>query len=165
MGTAKAEPTHAENSAENTQVVKKRRGGNPDKIRKYQWRKGCPSPNPGGRPKNLISDAQKDWLKQQKKTGVTNTEAVAAAQGKKALKGDTSAYTAIRDTTEGKPRPVQPYAEEIGPTTQVQVNQQVNIVSERGDLAALIRQIYGLEYDGASAADSAAPVNGKPASR
>jgi hypothetical protein len=150
-------------SAENTQLAKKRRG-NPDRIRQYQWRKGCPSPNPSGRPKNLISDAQKDWLKQQAKNGVTNAELVAQAQGKKALKGDTTAYTAIRDTTEGKPRPVQPYAEEIGPTTQVQVNQQVNIVSDRQNLAALIRQIYGLETDGSAADFAAVPGKGKPAS-
>jgi hypothetical protein len=130
-------------SAENTQLAKKRRG-NPDRIRQYQWRKGCPSPNPSGRPKNLISDAQKDWLKQQAKNGVTNAELVAQAQG--------------------KPRPVQPYAEEIGPTTQVQVNQQVNIVSDRQNLAALIRQIYGLETDGSAADFAAVPGKGKPAS-
>src|SRR2546423_1520209 len=66
------------------------------------------SGNPGGRPGNSIRDATHEWLKQiDAKTGKTNAELVAQAQGKKALKGDIAAYNAFADRTEGKPAPVQ----------------------------------------------------------
>jgi Family of unknown function (DUF5681) len=67
------------------------------------WGKGH-SGNPGGRPKTVMSDASRDWLKQiDPKMGKTNAELVAQALGKKALKGETAAFCALRDTTEGRP--------------------------------------------------------------
>jgi hypothetical protein len=42
---------------ENTNQIPKRRTL-PDAAKPYRWRKGCPSPNPGGRPKTAhISQA------------------------------------------------------------------------------------------------------------
>jgi uncharacterized protein DUF5681 len=80
------------------------RGPSPDVGKATQFKPGV-SPNPGGRPKDLVSDAQKDLLKKiDEATGKTNAELVAEAQLKVALSGDTSAYCAIRDTTEGRPQ-------------------------------------------------------------
>ena len=103
------------------------------------WRKGQ-SGNPGGRPKTVLSDASRDWLKQvDPKTGKSkksNAELVARALGVKALRGDPRAYCALRDTTEG--RPAQTQQHEIISSTPVKV--QV----EAPDLVAALRQIYGL---------------------
>src|SRR6266699_3665563 len=83
------------------------RGGSPDVGKATQFKPGK-SGNPGGRPKALVSDATRDWLKAvDPRTGKSNAEMVAQAQGKKALKGDTSAYTAVRDTSEGRPAQMQ----------------------------------------------------------
>ena len=101
------------------------------------------SGNPGGRPKSVISEATCDWLKLiDPKTGKTNAELVALALGKKALKGDTGAYCAIRDTTEV--RPAQTQQHEIVSSSPLKVR------LEAPDLIAAIRQIYGL---GAAARD------------
>jgi hypothetical protein len=45
----KGEMVRAENSAMTARL------GNPDRIIPHQWQKGCPSPNPGGRPKTAHS--------------------------------------------------------------------------------------------------------------
>jgi Family of unknown function (DUF5681) len=120
--------SHAENSA-------KRRRGNPDKIKQFQFQRGR-SGNPGGRPKGLVSDATREWLSQiDSKTGKTNAELIALAQGKKALKGETGAYCAMRDTTEG--RPAQTQQHELVSHSPVKVAIDV-------DLLGALRQIYGL---------------------
>ena len=106
------------------------------KNRRPPWRKGQ-SGNPGGRPKSVISEATRDWLKLvDPRIGKTNAELVAQALGKKALKGDTGAYCAIRDTTEG--RPAQTQQHEIISSSPLKVR------VEARDLIAAIRQIYGL---------------------
>ena len=53
---------------------------NPRSLKNLRpWRKGH-SGNPGGRPKNLVSDASRDWLRiVDPKTGKTNAELVAKA--------------------------------------------------------------------------------------
>jgi hypothetical protein len=68
------------------------------------WKRGQ-SGNPGGRPrKNKLADAMRAWLERvDEKTGLTNAELVAAAVGKKALKGSAEAFRVIADRTEGKP--------------------------------------------------------------
>lgn len=72
----------------------------------YRWKKGCPSPNPGGRTrKTKLTDAYRDWLEEvDPKTGLTNAERIAVGLGNKALKGDTIAAREIADRTEGKAR-------------------------------------------------------------
>jgi len=64
------------------------------------------SGNPGGRPKKTrLSDATREWLEEiDPKTGKTNAQIVAEAQGESAKKGNTAAYNAIADRTEGKAR-------------------------------------------------------------
>ena len=95
------------------------------------------SGNPGGRPKNVISQASLDWLRIiDSKTGKTNAELVAVAQGKKALEGETNAYCAIRDTTEGRPAQTQRHEIIGGGPVKVEV--------EAPNLIAVLRQIYGL---------------------
>jgi len=70
------------------------------------------------------------------RTGKTNAELVAGALVKKALKGDTAAYCALRDTTEG--RPAQAQQHEIISSSPLKVR------VEAPDLIAAIRKIYGL---------------------
>jgi len=107
---------------------------NPRSLRNLRHFKKGQSGNPGGRPKNVISDASRDWLKLiEPRTGKTNAELVAQALGKKALKGDTGAYCAIRDTTEG--RPAQTQQHEIISSSPLKVR------VEAPDLIATIRQI------------------------
>jgi hypothetical protein len=110
---------------------------NPSSLRNLRpWKKGQ-SGNPGGRPKELISDASREWLTRiNQKTGKTNAELVAEAQGKKALKGNTPAYNALADRTEGKPAQMQQH--EIISTAPVEVEVKAP------DLLAALRQIYGL---------------------
>jgi len=101
------------------------------------------SGNPGGRPKGFISDATRDWLRIiDSKTGKTNAELVALAQGKKALEGETNAYCALRDTTEG--RPTQTQHHEIVSSSPLKVR------VDAPDLIAAIRHMYGLGGIGAN---------------
>jgi len=109
------------------------------------------SGNPTGRPKNLLSDASRDWLKRiDEKTGKTNAELVAEAQGKVALEGDTSSYCAIRDTTEGRPAQTQQH--------EIVSNDPVKVQVEAPDLIAAIRQIYGLTGADSHKSAAAKPV-------
>jgi hypothetical protein len=84
---------------------------NPEKpaehLKPYWWQPGK-SGNPNGRPKKLITEATREWLaKVDETTGLTNAQMVARAQGEQALKGETPAYNAIADRTEGKvPQPL-----------------------------------------------------------
>lgn len=112
------------------------RGGSPDVGKATQFKPGK-SGNPGGRPKALIADASREWLKQiDRNTGQTNAELIAKAQGKKALKGETSAYNAIADRTEGKPAQTQQH--------EVISHSPVKVEIEAPDLISTLRQIYGL---------------------
>ena len=106
------------------------------------YRKGQ-SGNPDGRPKSLVSDATREWLKQiDPKSGNTNAELVARAQGRKALKGDTGAYVAMADRTEGKPAQTQQH--EVVAHGSVNVGIEI----EAPDLVGALRQIYGLAGGG-----------------
>lgn len=70
---------------------------------KPPWKKGDPSPNPGGRPKGM-SDAYKEWLatvNENDPLGRTNAQLGAASIGLEMLKGDVSAAKEIRSATEG----------------------------------------------------------------
>jgi hypothetical protein len=110
---------------------------NPRSLRNLRHFKKGHSGNPGGRPKNVISEATRDWLKLiDPRTGKTNAKLIAQALGKKALKGETAAYCALRDTTGG--RPAQTQQHEIVSSSPLKVR------VEAPDLIAAIRQIYGL---------------------
>ena len=110
---------------------------NPRSLRNLRPFQKGKSGNPGGRPRNVISEATRDWLKlMDLRTGKTNAELVAGALVKKALKGDTAAYCALRDTTEG--RPAQAQQHEIISSSPLKVR------VEAPDLIAAIRKIYGL---------------------
>jgi hypothetical protein len=87
------------------QTVKSRRGKNPRSLANLQSFQPGQSGNPGGRPKKTrISDASREWLEQiDEKTGLTNAELVVLAQGKQAKKGNTTAFNALADRTEGRP--------------------------------------------------------------
>jgi len=76
-----------------------------DQLVPTQFKAGQ-SGNPGGRPKKTrLSDATREWLEDiDPKTGKTNAQIVAAAQGNMAKKVNTAAYNAIADCTEGKAR-------------------------------------------------------------
>ena len=94
--------SRAENSAKTT------RRGNPDKIIPHQWRKGCPSPNPSGRPKTApLSQACREVLGQlvpDDPDGRTYAEVIAAMLAEKALEGDIRAAQEIADRAEGRSR-------------------------------------------------------------
>ena len=110
---------------------------NPRSLSNLRHFKKGQSGNPGGRPKNIISDASRDWLKLiDPRTGKTNAELIAQALGKRALKGETAAYCALRDTTEGKPVQTQQH--------EIISNNPLKVRVEAPDLIAAIRQIYGL---------------------
>ena len=131
-------------------VLTPKRTPNPRSLKNLRpaWKKG-ESGNPVGRPKTLISDATRDWLKQvDPKKGKTNAELVAIAQVKKALTGDTSAYNAVADRTEGKPAQTQQH--------EVISNSPLKVQVEAPDLISALRQIYGLSGGGAS--DSKQPA-------
>ena len=62
------------------------------------------SGNPGGRPRTAhIRKQLLSQLRQEIAAGVTNTGSVCAAVIDKAIAGDVAAFTAIRDTVDGKP--------------------------------------------------------------
>ena len=99
----------AENSGENTGSGR----GCPENLRPYQWKKGQPSPNPGGRPKKApISDAYAhhvgaklpDDIRSKLKLplGATWADAMALGQIRSALKGNTLAAKEIADRVEGR---------------------------------------------------------------
>jgi hypothetical protein len=85
--------------------VKSGRGKNPKSLANLRSFQPGQSGNPGGRPKKTkISDASREWLEQiDEKTGLTNAELVVLAQGKRAKKGNTTAFNALADRTEGRP--------------------------------------------------------------
>lgn len=99
----------AENSEQNTGMGR----GCPENLRPYQWKKGQPSPNPGGRPKKApISDAYArhvgtklpDDIRSKLKLpqGATWADAIALGQIRSALKGNSVAAKEIADRIEGR---------------------------------------------------------------
>lgn len=99
------------------------------------WKKGDPSPNPGGRPKKtLLSDASREWLEQiDKKSGKTNAQLAAEMVGKKLLEGSAEHYRSMGDRTEGKP----PQAITLGGTVELDVD---NVDARIKQLAEKIRE-------------------------
>jgi len=83
--------------------------------------------------------------------GKTNAELIAQALVKKALDGETAAYCALRDTTEG--RPAQTQQHETVSSNPVKVRVEVP------DLIAAIRQIYGLRTPPSDDSDKPEPEN------
>jgi hypothetical protein len=77
----------------------------PEAAKPYRWKKGGPSPNPGGRPKTAhISEALRAVLESGKAEQLAS-ELVALAKGRK--RGSAVQIAALReiaDRTEGKPR-------------------------------------------------------------
>src|ERR1700730_11243615 len=89
--------------------------GNPEKTKPFRWKKGCPSPNPGGRPRrNPVSDryaetAERPLPEQERKKrgleeGATWGDALAMEQVTAAARGKTEAAKEVREAVEGKAR-------------------------------------------------------------
>jgi hypothetical protein len=115
----------AENSGENTG----KRRGCVENLRPYQWKKGGPSPNPGGRPRKApISEAYAQHVgkplpddirsKLRLPKGATWADAIALGQLRSAVKGSTPAAREIADRIEG--RVTQPIGGEDGGPVEVQ---------------------------------------------
>jgi hypothetical protein len=91
----------AENSEKNSE---KRRGGNPENLKPYQFKKGQ-SGNAGGRPRNPISDAARKLASTRfegDKQRRTWAEIWVLALGKLAARGDIKAFMELCDRIEGK---------------------------------------------------------------
>jgi hypothetical protein len=84
--------------------------GNPDKTRPYRWKKGCPSPNPGGRPKRTpYTDAHREIaeasVKDLKiKASDSIAVGIAKAVAREALRGKIAAAVEIANRVEGTAR-------------------------------------------------------------
>ena len=89
---------------ENTNETAKQRTL-PEAAKPYRWKKGCPSPNPGGRPKTAhISEALRAALEKGDAEQLASV-LLALATGRK--RGSTVQIAALRETadrTEGKAR-------------------------------------------------------------
>jgi hypothetical protein len=71
-------------------------------LRGPRWQKGCPSPNPKGRPRTRhLSKAAAEWLAEGERE--TNARAIVEAIGARALKGDLACAAWLADRTEGRP--------------------------------------------------------------
>jgi hypothetical protein len=91
----------AENKAENSE---KRRGGNPENLRPYRFKPGQ-SGNPGGRPRNPISDAARRLASRRfedDKERRSWAEMMVLAVAKQAAKGNVQAFAVLADRIEGK---------------------------------------------------------------
>lgn len=81
--------------------------GDPDKTKPYRWKKGGPSPNPGGRPKRTpFTDAHREIAEATvKDLTIKDTDSVATAIAKalarEALKGKIQAAAEITNRVEG----------------------------------------------------------------
>lgn len=90
--------------------------GNTEALKPYRFQPGNPG-GPGRLPKRPISEAYEDWLRTPissaqlaklkvdgvtLRAGATNADMIAFSQGRKAIRGDTSAAKEMREATEGK---------------------------------------------------------------
>jgi Family of unknown function (DUF5681) len=81
--------------------------GNPDKTKPYRWKQGCPSPNPGGRPKRTpYADAHREiaeGLVKDLKIRANDSVAfaIAKAVAREALGGEIPAAVEIANRVEG----------------------------------------------------------------
>jgi hypothetical protein len=79
----------------------KQKRGNPN------WRKGGPSPNPGGRPKTRqFSEAARNWFaaEHERAPHMSNAEALVEFLGNEAFGGEVAAARALIEYAEGKPK-------------------------------------------------------------
>jgi hypothetical protein len=89
---------------ENTNKTSPKRRTLPDAAKPYRWRKGCPSPNPGGRPKTAhISEALRAALAAGKADEMADTLVALATGRKKGTPVQLAAIREIADRTEGRP--------------------------------------------------------------
>jgi hypothetical protein len=132
--------------------------GNPNKTKPYRWKKGQPSPNPGGRPRlSPYTDAHRAIAEGLvKDLGIKATDSVAMAVAKvvarEALRGKIPAAKELADRVEGTP------------TQRHDVNLddlKVDAKLSTGDLLGAIRAVYGLSEPPANAEG---PVASIPAS-
>lgn len=76
----------------------------PEAAKPYRWKKGGPSPNPGGRPKTAhISQALRAALEKGKADELASVLLALAAGRKKGSAVQIAALREIADRTEGKP--------------------------------------------------------------
>jgi Family of unknown function (DUF5681) len=91
--------TPIENSGENSGAGR----GRPENL--TPWQKGCPSSNPGGRPrKKTLTEALEQILSSTNEDGETHAQAIARQVVKvasKSMKGCTPAFKKIADRVEG----------------------------------------------------------------
>jgi hypothetical protein len=88
---------------QNTNETPKRRTL-PEAAKPYRWKKGGPSPNPGGRPKTAyISEALRAALESGEAQRLAATLLALAAGRKKGNAVQIAALREIADRTEGKP--------------------------------------------------------------
>ncbi len=89
----------------------------PEAAKPYRWKKGCPSPNPGGRPKSaFISEALRKALARGKADELAEILCALAAGRRKGTALQLAAVREISDRTEGKPIPrTQPFDFDNGP--------------------------------------------------
>jgi hypothetical protein len=84
--------------------------GNPDKTKPYRWKRGCASPNPGGRPKKTpFTDAHRQIAEAPvRDLTILDSDSVAVAVAKalarEALRGKIQAATEIANRVEGTAR-------------------------------------------------------------
>jgi hypothetical protein len=105
--TKKAKTRTATKKARAQNSAKTARGKPFEKGNEFAWRKGQPSPNPGGRPKTKIfSIAAREWLAgpNGEYPDLTNAEVAVSRCGAAALDGDIAALRELLDRAEGRPR-------------------------------------------------------------
>ena len=108
--------------------------GNADNIRPFQWKKGQPSPNPGGRPRSAdLSNAIREQLESETTLDgqtITVAEAIASVLVKNALSGDVRAIREIADRAEGRP------------------TQTVNVEGDGSEVPSMLRVVFVDGKDG-----------------
>jgi hypothetical protein len=76
----------------------------PDAAKPYRWKKGCPSPNPGGRPKTAhISEALRRALEKGEAEQLASVLLALARGQKRGSAVQIAALREIADRTEGRP--------------------------------------------------------------
>jgi hypothetical protein len=127
---------------------------------KPPWKKGCPSPNPGGRPKkNPISDRYAEVAEtpvpervrkiMKLRRGATHGDAIAFSQARAAIKGRTDAAREFREAIEGK----------AAQRLQISGPGEGQVRIDVAGLAEALKLIYGLRSPAEPSADAARPIS------
>ena len=88
-------------SPENTNGIRKRRTL-PEAAKPYRWKRGGPSPNPGGRPKTDVASIIA------REVFTENPEAIKAGLARALRRGDAAVFKALADRAFGRlPQPLQ----------------------------------------------------------